>query len=228
MKNILVNPLTIYLKRLLFAFWEKFKNRGKNLEIGQNTVVYNCTFGKYNTLYDNVHLLNVEIGDFSYVSSRTLLNHTKVGRFCSIGPDVCAGSGMHPASEFVSTHPMFFSIRKQTKITLADRNYFTEYKQTTIGNDVWVGARSIIMDGIIIGDGAIIGAGAVVTKNVPPYAIVGGVPAKIIRFRFSEEQIFTLTRVKWWDWSIDKLTTHASKFRNIREFSDWINNSNLT
>lgn len=74
-----------------------------------------------------------------------------------------------------------------------------------IGNDVWIGYEAVVMAGVTVGDGAIIGTRAVVTKDVPPYTIVGGVPAKVIRKRFSDETIFELLKIKWWDWSVEKI-----------------------
>ncbi len=93
----------------------------------------------------------------------------------------------------------FYSTRKQCGATFADRDYFDEQSDISIGNDVWIGARVFLIEGIHVGDGAIVGAGAVVTKDVPAYAVVGGVPAKIIRYRFTQEQIEYLLELQWWD-----------------------------
>lgn len=89
--------------------------------------------------------------------------------------------------------------------------------KVVIGNDVWIGAYAKIVEGVRIGDGAVIAAGAVVTKDVPPYAIVGGVPAKIIKYRFEEKQIKQLLELKWWNKDIAWLKTHAEKFRDVQE-----------
>ena len=98
----------------------------------------------------------------------------------------------------ISTHPVFFSTRMQSGYTFADESYFEEYRGTTIGNDVWIGANAIVIDGVRIGDGAVVAAGAVVTKDVPAYAIVGGVPARIIRYRFLQTDIDVLLKINWW------------------------------
>jgi acetyltransferase-like isoleucine patch superfamily enzyme len=143
------------------------------------------------------------------------MSNTKVGKFCSIGPNVLCVPEKHPSNTFVSTHPIFFSTLKQTQITFADKNYYQEVEAVKIGNDVWVGANAIILGGLEIGDGAIIAAGAVVTKNILPYAIVGGAPAKLIRYRFHKNEIDFLSKLKWWDKDIDWLKNNYKLFHDI-------------
>ena len=180
--------------------------------------VSKCKFGFYNTIYDNVILNEVTLGDFTYVANNTKISKTKIGKFCSIGPDCKIGLGKHPTTRFVSTHPVFFSTLKQTQITFVDKNYYEEFDNITIGNDVWIGANVIIIDGVHLGDGVIVAAGSVVTKSFPPYAIIGGVPAKIIRFRFEKTEINKLIEIKWWDMDIEYLKRNFKKFHDINVF----------
>ncbi|MFC2097905.1 CatB-related O-acetyltransferase, partial [Bacteroidota bacterium] len=123
---------------------------------------------------------------------------------------------------FVSTHPAFYSKQKQARITFAEKQYFEEYEKILIENDVWLGANVIIVDGVKIGNGAMIGAGAVVTKDVPPYAIMGGVPAKIIKYRFEKDKIDFLQKSEWWNKDIDWLKKNYQLFHNIQKFQNEI------
>jgi acetyltransferase-like isoleucine patch superfamily enzyme len=107
---------------------------------------------------------------------------------------------------------VFFSTRKQSGVTFADRDYFNEHAASVIGHDVWIGANVFVKDGTTINHGAIVAAGAVVTNDVPAYAIVGGVPAKIIRFRFKEDEIERLLQSEWWNWSETELQAAQKAF----------------
>ena len=160
------------------------------------------------------------MNDFSYIGPRTQMNNANIGKFCSIGPDCRIGLGRHPSKIFVSTHPIFFSTRGQSQITFSDKNYFGESEKIMIGNDVWIGSNSIILDGVKVHTGAILAAGSVVTKDVQPYAIVGGVPAKVIGYRFEAEQVNKLLKSKWWDKDIEYLKNNYHKFHNIQSFFD--------
>lgn len=150
-------------------------------------------------IYADVVVINSFIDDYSYVGGGSRVQYAKIGKFCSIGPEVRIGLGKHPI-HLRSTYPGFYA--KDVSfygVTPEYENPEYEYEPISIGNDVWIGCRAMILDGVKIGDGAIIAAGAVVTKDVPPYAIVGGVPAKIIKFRFEPTHIEELLESKWWD-----------------------------
>jgi acetyltransferase-like isoleucine patch superfamily enzyme len=215
LKGLLKNPLSHWIKWWATKCWYEYKYRNQHLDIQYMARFYGCSFGRYNTLYEGAALTHVKLGSYSYVGSDSRLTSMIVGKFCCIGPDVVAGLGRHPSSDFVSIHPVFYSPNATTGMTFADRSYFDETEQIKVGNDVWIGARATIIDGVSIADGAIIAAGAVVTRDVPPYAIVGGVPARIIRYRFSPSQIDTLIASKWWDKEESWLRGNFKKFHHI-------------
>lgn len=183
-----------------------------------------CLLEGNNRFSRETKLFNCRVGRGTYFNVGTELRNVHIGRYCSIGCNVKAIVGRHPTTEFVSTHPAFYSVKKQAGFTYVNKSKFEEYLwvdssySIRIGNDVWIGTDAKIMGGITIGNGAIIAAGAVVTKDVPPYAIVGGVPARLIKYRFEDSQIDRLLSVNWWDESEEWITEFADKFEKIDEF----------
>ena len=141
---------------------------------------------------------------------------TKVGSFCSIAGGVSIGGELHPM-HFVSTSPVFLSHEDSVKSKFA-RHRYPGARSTTIGNDVWIGERAMLKGGITVGHGAVIGMGSVVTKDVAPYAIVGGNPARVIRMRFDEDVVAALLASKWWDFPDDKLRRAAEHFDDVNRF----------
>lgn len=214
------NPVSLWFYYLITSIYYELKYHKGKLKIGNMTYVKKCEFGSFNRLYDNVKLKNVQLGDFTYVAANTQIKNTNVGKFCSIATDCRIGLGRHPTRDFVSTHPVFFSVQEQVPITFVNKNYFKEEESIKIGNDVWIGTGVIIVDGVIISDGAIIAAGSVVTKNIPPYAIVGGIPATIIRYRFEKNIIDKLLDIKWWDMNTEDLKKNFKIFHNTQSFFD--------
>ncbi len=183
-----------------------------------------------NVIHKNVDIRNSNVGFATYIGESSIMQMTKIGKFCSISANVKVLIGVHPSSIFVSTHPSFYSVNKQSGFTYVNNNKFEEINYADlgycveIGNDVWIGDSALIMNGVKIGDGAIIGAGAVVTKDVPPYAIVGGIPAKIIKYRFSENDIDFLLKLKWWNKGEKWIKNHSQYFDNIEKLKEYIDN----
>jgi len=181
------------------------------------SVSLNTVLGKKAKLTEETKLGSCEVGPFSYIGYRSNFTFTEIGSFCSIGPEVICGLGKHPV-DFVSTYPGFYSKEPTGSVWFGAHHEFKEQNKTVIGSDVWIGARAVIIGGVTIGTGAIVAAGSVVTKDVPPYAIVGGVPAKIIRFRFNEMMIQQLLNSKWWKCSEDELKRLCVYMNNPDEF----------
>lgn len=183
-----------------------------------------CFFDKYCVLSTKslvqrfTVLRNTTLGDYTYVGYNSTMNNVTIGKFCSISKNVNIGLGTHPIN-FVSTSPIFFSLRNGTGYSWVDKTYFVDTPaRVIIGNDVWIGMNVTIMGGINVGDGSIIGSHALVTKDVPPYAIVGGVPAKIIKYRFPPEIIEKMIRSEWWNLSDQELKTKLNHFnREVTE-----------
>ncbi|MGM9679879.1 MAG: CatB-related O-acetyltransferase [Eubacteriales bacterium] len=170
-----------------------------------------------NSVGERAVLENTEIGYGSYIGDHADLTGCRIGRFCSIGPDVKRIKGTHPLN-FVSTHPAFYRANHPCGFSFVSQDKAPDYRfacegvHIVIGSDVWIGTGAFLIDGIRIGNGAVILAGAVVTKDVPDYAVVGGVPAKVLRSRFDEETVRRLQKIGWWDKGIDWIKAHAELF----------------
>jgi len=225
----MLNNLKQFLTKQIY-FKDKSIIFGKKTKINKN-----CFFEGNNSIGANSAFFNSSLGRGSYISKNCNLNKTKIGRFCSIGQNLVNGVGLHPSKDFVSTHPAFFSNAKQAGFSFVENSIFEEHKfvdkdkkyLVEIGNDVWIGNNVVIFDGVKIGNGAIVGTNALVTKDIEPYTIVGGVPAKIIRRRFTQDQIDFLMEFKWWDREINWLKDNINKFDNVETFISTFSKSNV-
>lgn len=194
------------------------KHRYPHVVFGYNTHVSGkSSFGQHVKIYENCLLTNLEIQSYSYIGGSTKIANCKIGKFCSIAPEVRIGLGSHPVDR-ISTYPGFYSKHASGVKHFHTDESIDEHPSTTIGNDVWIGTRAIIPGGITIGDGAVIAAGSVVTKNVLPYTIMGGIPAKLIKKRFSDTEINKLLDFKWWDKDEKYLMKIGPSFMNPAQF----------
>lgn len=182
-----------------------------NCTIGDNTSILKSHIGSGVILNRNCSLDQCTIGFATYINQNGTIKKSNIGKFCCISWNVTIYAGdnhnFNAASMYTTYH------WKHVFGSSIESNSKEVEKKTKIGNDVWIGNGAIVINGVSVGDGAIIGAGAVVTKDVPPYSVVAGVPAKVIRYRFDPEIIEKLLQVKWWDWPEEILRENESIIR---------------
>ena len=177
----------------------------------------NCCVSSKAKVYEPASLNDTSIGAYTYISGGGRINLTTIGRFCSIGPNLMCGWGVHPVHG-LSTAPMFYSARRQNAFSLSQRDKVPEQAAISIGNDVFIGMNVTILDGVSIGDGAVIGAGSVVSKNIPPYAIAYGNPIEVRRYRFDEKTRNELLKIQWWNFPDEKLSDIESMIFDVSAF----------
>jgi virginiamycin A acetyltransferase len=186
------------------------KLRYRGCFIGSPLVGERVVMGRGCSVSRGAQLANgVRLGDFSYVNCGAIVASGEFGRFCSIGPYSIIGMPEHPTG-YLSTSPRLYGPENILGAP-SDWNDFPEPPQ--VGSDVWIGASTFVRQGVRIGHGAIVGAGAVVTRDVPPYGIVAGVPANLLRFRFPPEIVADLLETRWWERSTEELVADAGNFQ---------------
>jgi acetyltransferase-like isoleucine patch superfamily enzyme len=222
-------------KKLLHNFVDRYKryifrrnNLKKNIKaddtctFAYNSMIRDAEFEGRNFVNSKAEIVHSQIGFGTYIAQNSIIINSKIGRYSAVGYESLIGG--HPLHEVASIHPALYSTQGQYGFTYVDEDAYKEYHYVdetnkwsiVIGNDVWVTAGSTkIIQGVTIGDGAVVLADAVVTKNVLPYAIVGGVPAKVVDYRFTPEQIDFLLKLRWWDRNEHWIKDHAKYFKSI-------------
>lgn len=183
---------------------------GSEVTLLPEVILFSAKLANHIHVGNRTAISNSSIGSYTYLAGNNRVFNTIIGAFCSIAENATIGHAEHPYTQF-STSPVFYKKENPFNTNNFFQKEIKEFATTTIGNDVWIGYNAYIRSGIIIGNGSVIGAGAVVTKNVEPYSIVAGVPAKKIKDRFTTGTIRQLEQDEWWNLSDKELISYSRK-----------------
>lgn len=215
------------LKKIYFFFYKK--SLKKLVKFDKNVIINkNVLFEGNNYVGCDTTIYNTYFGYSSYTGKDSNISNSYIGKFCSIGPNIRVVIGEHPL-DFATTHPCFYlpSAKQKIKTIFTEETLFNDTKEmeylgkkysVIIENDVWIGANVTILEGVKIGNGAIIGANSLVTKDIPPYAIAYGTPAKVVKYRFDANTIKRLQELKWWDYPIERFYKLSKYVDNVDLF----------
>lgn len=187
----------------------------------RGTAIINSNIHKTSRINYGCNIVNVTMDRYSYCGNDCQFVSCDIGAFCSISDHVYIGGAEHPMN-WVSTSPVFTKKRHSGPSKRFAEHVLAPTKRTAIGSDVWIGHGATIKSGVTIGHGAIVGSNALVTKDVPPYAVVGGVPAKVIKYRFEEDVIAQLLESRWWEAPNEIIDRYSNCFNDIQSFlANW-------
>lgn len=181
--------------------------------------IMNSYAGEWTSIGPRNVIVESKLGDYTYTMDEVTINYTEIGKYCSIASHVCINPVNHPM-ERVTQHHMTYRRKSYGFAKTDDEEIFKwrRLNRVRIGHDVWIGHGAIIMKGVTVGTGAVIASGAVVTKNVGPFTIVGGVPAKPIKERFSREIAAKLEQIAWWNWPREVIENRFYELNDLESF----------
>ena len=195
------------IKIIASRYLERRRLKEKNIMIAPYVTFSNVDMEQYVNIAHHAELSDSKIGKRTSIGRYTKVRNAEIGRYCSISWDVTIGAVSHPMKS-LSSHASFF----RKKFGLCSTDEYLTHKKVIIGNDVWIGCNVVIMPGVHIGDGAVLGGGGIITKDVKPYEVVVGNPAKHLKYRFSDEIIDFMLRLKWWDWDDKDIKNNIELF----------------
>jgi acetyltransferase-like isoleucine patch superfamily enzyme len=202
------------VESILFSLYRLHQARPLVINLAKKLDGGSLELGLLRRVFREYH--NIDVGAYSYggcFDAKYVAAGTRIGKFCSFANPIYIFAVNHKL-QAVTTHPFIYN----PSVGIISEN-LREYNHVQIGNDVWMGLNAMIMPSVsCVGDGAVIAAGAVVAKDVPPYAVVGGIPAKIIKYRFPEDVIRALLEIKWWDWEPQRIFSFHKEFNSTDAF----------
>ena len=219
----LIKNSFFYFKRLCGSLYRnaKLKQQNPTGMFDLTSQVVECELEKYVVIFENTKVYNCKIGSYSYIQMNGRIFHCEIGKFCSIAASVTIAPGMHDMSR-VTTHPSFYFKTDALPKIFVTEDKLELYKRVHIGHDVWIGEKVVIIDGIKIGNGAVIAAGAIVVKDVEPYSVVGGVPARHLKYRFDEETIALFEKSEWWNYSDEWFEKNSDMMLHVDRLKEYL------